>query len=244
MKKEEVFEFAGYRLVVNSLNCVPDDGKYLINTISPNSYGISVNDPKMNEALKGSDFLILDGLYFGWLPFFKYGKKIKRITGWDSFQYFSKKTDEKGGKVFFLGSSSETLAKITENYSRDFPNIETASYSPPFKSEFSEDDNLAMHRAVNAFKPDVLFVGLTAPKQEKWSFQNRDFLDAKIISTIGNVFDWYAGNSTRPNTFWQKTGLEWFIRIFYRPEVFRRNIKNQMIFFWHLFLIILKIKKI
>jgi bacterial polymer biosynthesis proteins, WecB/TagA/CpsF family len=244
MKKEEVFEFSGYKLVVNSLDCVPTDKKCLINTVSPNSYGISVKDKIMDAALKGSDFLILDGLYFGWLPLFKYGKKITRIAGWDSFQYFSKKTNEKGGKVFFLGSSDETLKKIVERYKLDFPNIETATYSPPFKSEFSEADNNAMHAAVNAFKPDVLFVGMTAPKQEKWSFQNKDFLDATTISTIGNVFDWYAGNSTRPSTFWQKIGMEWFIRIFYRPEVFRRNIKNQMIFFWHLFLIIINVKKI
>ncbi|MDR0811585.1 MAG: WecB/TagA/CpsF family glycosyltransferase [Paludibacter sp.] len=244
MKADEVFEFADYKLIVNSLDCVPSDKKYLINTVSPNSYGISTYDKAMDDALKGTDFLILDGLYFGWLPLFKYGKRIKRITGWDSFQHFSQRTNERGGKVFFLGSSTETLKKIVEKYKIDFPNIEIATYSPPFKPEFTDEDNRAIHAAVNAFKPDVLFVGMTAPKQEKWSFQNKQFVDTQIISTIGNVFDWYAGNSTRPNAFWQKIGLEWLVRIYYRPGVFRRNIRNQMIFFWHLFLVMIKVKKI
>jgi N-acetylglucosaminyldiphosphoundecaprenol N-acetyl-beta-D-mannosaminyltransferase len=71
--------FSGYTLVKNSLDCIPLNSKKLINTISPNSYGISVHDKAMDAALKGADFLILDGVYFGWLPLLKYGQKIKRI---------------------------------------------------------------------------------------------------------------------------------------------------------------------
>ena len=240
---QSIFTFDGYTLVVHSLEGIPLDRRFVINTVSPNSYGISLRDKAMDAALRGSDFLILDGVYFGWLPWFKYGKKIKRITGWDSFRFFSTKMQETRGRVFFLGSSEATLQKIKENYRQDFPDVTVGTYSPPYKPEFSEDDNQAMHKAINDFKPDVLFVGMTAPKQEKWAFQNRDFLDVHIITTIGNVFDWYAGNSKRPDVFWQKIGMEWLVRIFLRPEIFRRNIGNQMIFFWHLFLYLTKIKK-
>ena len=116
MKNDLVFEFNGYSLASQFLDSVPLDGRYVINTVSPNSYGISVHDKKMDDALRGSDVLILDGVYFGWLPRLKYGKKIKRITGWDSFQFFSKKMQSKRGRVFFLGSSEDTLEKITEKY--------------------------------------------------------------------------------------------------------------------------------
>ena len=68
-------------------------------------------------------------------------------------------------------------------------------------------------------------------------------LNAGLSISVGNVFDWYAGNSKRPGSFWQKMGLEWLVRIFLRPEVFKRNIGNQMLFFGHLFLRILRIKK-
>jgi glycosyltransferase, WecB/TagA/CpsF family len=239
-----VFHFSGYALVKDSLDCVPLDGRSVVNTISPNSYGISVHDKAMDEALKGSEFLILDGVYFGWLPRFRYGQKIKRITGWDSFQYFSHKMQERKGRVFFLGSGEETLQMIKERYAKDFPDVAVGTYSPPFKPEFTEEDNEAMHKAVNDFRPDVLFVGMTAPKQEKWSYRNKPYLDVHVITAIGNVFDWYAGNSKRPGVFWQKIGMEWLVRIFLRPEVFRRNIANQMLFFRHLLLILLRIKKL
>ena len=243
METKSVFKFDEYTLIIHSLECVPMNERLVINTISPNSYGLSVHDKDTDIALKNSDFLILDGVYFGWLPWFKYGQKIKRITGWDSFQFFSTKMQKTKGRVFFLGSSKETLEKIKECYHKDFPDVTVGVFSPPFKTNFTEEDNKIMHQAVNNFKPDILFVGMTAPKQEKWACQNKEFLNVHVISTIGNVFDWYAGNSKRPSVFWQKIGMEWLIRIFLRPEIFRRNIKNQMIFFWHLFLYLIKIKK-
>ena len=218
--------------------------QYLINTISPNSYGLAVKDSKVKEALQNSNILILDGLYFGWVALFKDGIRINRITGWDAFQYFSNELNKDKRKVFFLGSTNETLKKIVERYKQEYPNIEIGTYSPPFKDNFSEEDNIKMHEAVNAFKPDVIFVGMTAPKQEVWSYQNKDKLNTKVICSIGNVFDWYAGNSVRPSVFWQKIGMEWLIRIFLRPEIFRRNIGNQMLFFWHLFLNLIYLKKI
>lgn len=233
----------GFNIIQEDLSRVALNEKIVINTISPNSYGLSVKDPVMEKALKGSDYLVLDGVYFGLAAILLKGKKIKRITGWDCFQYFSSQMNTQKGRVFFLGSSESTLSKLKERFQQDFPNASVGTYSPPMKAEFSDLDNRKMHQMVNDFKPQVLFVGMTAPKQEKWSIQNKDFLDVNIISTIGNVFDWYAGNSVRPNEFWQKIGMEWLVRIFYRPEILKRNLGNQMLFFWHLIQYTLKLKK-
>lgn len=216
---------------------------FLINTISPNSYGLAVKNPQVKEALQKSDILILDGLYFGWVALFKKGVRINRIAGWDAFVFFSNQLNRSNGKVFFLGSSEETLLKIKERYNSEYPNVIVGTYSPPFKEEFSIEDNIKMHEAVNSFNPDVVFVGMTAPKQEVWSYQNKLQLNTLIICSIGNVFDWYAGNSKRPSVIWQKIGMEWLVRIFLRPEIFKRNIGNQMIFFRHLFLDILHLKE-
>lgn len=235
-------EFDGYRLIKDSLDCVPMDGKYVVNTISPNSYGISCLDEEMNQALKGADYLDLDGVYFGWLPLLRYGQKAHRITGWDCFMYYCNKLNSTGGKMFLLGSTEDTLAKMKARMEVEFPNVKVASYSPPYKPSFSEEDNKAMHDAVNAFSPDVLVIGMTAPKQEKWAYQNKKYCNFHVSIAIGNVFDWYAGNTIRPNEFWQKIGLEWLVRIFYRPEIFRRNIGNQMRFFRHLLLDMLRIR--
>ena len=235
--------FDGYTLVKESLDCVPMNGKAVVNTISPNSYGISQKDSDMDKALKGVDFLILDGVYFGLWPLLRYGKKARRITGWDSFIYYLERMQEVGGKVFLLGSTPETLRKMTARIRVEYPAVRVDSYSPPFKPEFDQDDNRKMIEAVNSFSPDILVVGMTAPKQEKWAYFNMPFLHAHVSIAVGNVFDWYAGNTRRPGKFWQKAGLEWFVRIFYRPEIFKRNISNQMVFFRHLALKLLRIKK-
>ena len=235
--------FDGYTLVKESLDCVPMNGKAVVNTISPNSYGISQKDSDMDKALKGADYLILDGVYFGLWPLLRYGKKARRITGWDSFIYYLERMQEVGGKVFLLGSTPETLRKMTSRIRVEYPAVRLDSYSPPFKPEFDQDDNRMMIEAVNSFSPDILVVGMTAPKQEKWAYFNMPFLHAHVSIAVGNVFDWYAGNTRRPGKFWQKAGLEWFVRIFYRPEIFKRNISNQMVFFRHLALKLLRIKK-
>ena len=88
---------------------------FVINTISPNSYGLATKDVKVEEALKNSDILILDGLYFGWASLIKKGIKINRIAGWDAFCSFSNQLNADNGRVFFLGSTPETLSKIVEN---------------------------------------------------------------------------------------------------------------------------------
>lgn len=235
--------FDGYTLVKDSLDCIPLDGKAVVNTISPNSYGLSRKDPDMDEALKGSDYLVLDGVYFGLWPLLRYGKRARRITGWDCFIYYLGRMQETGGKVFLLGSTPETLQKMTDRIGKEYPAVRVRSYSPPFKPEFDEEDNRKMAEAVNAFAPDLLVVGMTAPKQEKWTYFNMPRLNAHVSIAVGNVFDWYAGNTRRPGQFWQKAGLEWFVRIFYRPEIFKRNISNQMVFFRHLALRLLRIMK-
>ena len=160
------------------------------------------------------------------------------------FYHFIKRLNEQNGKAFFLGSSQSTLQKIKEKANIDYPNIRVGYFSPPFKPEFSDEENALMVEKINAFQPDILFVGMTCPKQEKWAIKHRKKLNAGLAICIGNVFDWYAGTQKPIHPFWFKIRLGWFVRIFVRPEVFRRNIGNQMLFFWHVILIFLKIKKI
>ena len=147
-------------------------------------------------------------------------------------------------KVYFLGSSETNLKKIKQKAKIEYPNIKVETYSPPFKPEFSDDENQAILNSINEFKPDVLFVGMTCPKQEKWAIKHREKLNANLVICIGNVFDWYAGTQKAIHPIWFKLRIGWLVRIFLRPEVFKRNIGNQMLFFWHVILIFLKLKKI
>lgn len=235
----------GYNVFSSRLDVLdPSINKLLINTFSPNSYGLALNDKKFETALKHTDVLVLDGVGIAFGSVLLNGKNIKKISGQDCFDYYMAEANKRNWKVYFLGSTEQTLQKIKDRAKQEFPHVITGSYSPPYRPEFTDEDNTAMVNAINAFKPDVLFVGLTAPKQEKWAYEHRDKVNARIISTIGNVFDWYAGNSKRPAKIWINLRLEWLVRIFLRPEIFKRNTGNQMMFLRDLFLHITHIKRI
>lgn len=241
----ETIDVLGYKVFSSSLNDIDSDiVKVLINTFSPNSYGIALKDDEFKTSLKNSDILVLDGMGIAIGSLLLHGRNIKKIAGQDCFDHLMLKANELKWRVFFFGSSESTLRKIEKRASVDFPNIIVGSYSPPFKAHFSPYDDMISTEKINTFQPDVLFVGLTAPKQEKWAYAHRDSVNARIISTIGNVFDWYAGNSKRPSKFWIALRLEWLVRIFYRPEILRRNLRNQMKFFRDLLLHISLLKRI
>lgn len=242
----KVIHSMGYTLFSDNLGLIPihGDSCRVVNTMSPNSYGISIKDKEFDQSLKITDYLVLDGVYFALSSLMLQGKNIKRNQGPDVFYHFIQRINEQKGKVFFLGSSNDTLQKIKERIKVDYPNICTAYFSPPFKPEFSDTENALMLEKINDFQPDILFIGMTCPKQEKWAIKHRSQLKSSLVITVGNVFDWYAGTQKGIHPFWFKIRLGWFIRIFLRPEVFRRNIGNQLLFFWHVILIFLKLKKI
>ena len=245
MKDFETTHVLGYDVFSSSLNIIhPSIDKLLINTFSPNSYGVALKDKEFEVALKNTDLLVLDGMGIAIGSLILNKKNIRKIAGQDCFDYLMMEANTRIWKVFFLGSTETTLQKIKDRANKEYPDATLKFYSPPYKDIFTENDNAKMIEAINAFQPDVLFVGMTAPKQEKWAYQHRDVVNARIISTIGNVFDWYAGNSKRPASIWIKLRLEWLVRIFLRPEIFRRNIKNQMMFFRDLLLHISYLKQI
>jgi len=215
----------------------------VLNTISPNSYGISTRDEIFKRALQKSDYLVLDGVYFAFASLLLQGKNIKRNQGPDVFYHFMQRANKFGKKVFFLGSTPGTLRLMKQKAAFLYPNIQVETYSPPFKSEFTEEDNNDMIKAINHFKPEIVFVGMTCPKQEKWAIQHRNKLNSNLVISIGNVFDWFAGTQKSIAPIWFKLRVGWLVRIFLRPEIFKRNIGNQMLFFWHIILMFFKIKK-
>lgn len=235
----------GFSVYSDDLKYIPIKGNKcrVINTISPNSYGITTRDEEFERALKTSDYLVLDGVYFAFASLLLQSKNIRRNQGPDVYYHFIDRLNKEKGKAFFLGSSESTLKKIRERAKNEYPDLTVETYSPPFKPEFSDGEKRLMAEKVNTFQPDILFVGMTCPKQEKWAIQQRPLLNAGLVICIGNVFDWYAGTQKAIHPIWFKLRIGWLVRIFLRPEVFRRNIGNQMLFFWHVILIFLKIKK-
>ena len=136
----------------------------------------------------------------------------------------------------FLGSSEEVLALIRERAAVDYPHLDVITYSPPFKPEFSDEDNQAMIGAINRADPDLLWIGMTAPKQEKWAYQHWDELNIHChCGTIGAVFDFYAGTLKRAPLSWQRHSLEWLHRLLMEPRrMWRRYIIGAAKFLYYI----------
>lgn len=197
------------------------EGKLLINTINAFSYDNARKDVLFSEALQKGDVLIPDGISIVKACRFLNAKSQpkERIAGWDLFVYEMEKLNRVGGKVMFLGSSDAVLNLIRQRVVEKYSKIEVDTYSPPYKPEFSDEDNEAMISAINHSNPDLLWIGMTAPKQEKWAYTHLDRLDVHChIGTIGAVFDFFAGTVKRAPERWQRAGLEWLYRLLSEPR--------------------------
>ncbi len=197
-------------------------GKMLINTINAHSYNTAQKDMEFAEALRGGDYLIPDGASIvkacQWLK--ASSQPIERIAGWDLFVLeMDRLKTQPHSKVMFFGSSEKVLSLIRKQVAVDYPDFEVVTYSPPYKPEFSDEDNQAMVHAINTANPDLLWIGMTAPKQEKWAYKHWNELNIHChCGTIGAVFDFYAGTAKRAPLWWQQHSLEWLFRFLMEPR--------------------------
>ena len=210
------------------------EGKLLINTINAFSYNNARKDVLFEEALTKGDVLIPDGISIVRTCHLLKAKSQpkERIAGWDLFTFEMHRLNKKGGKVMFLGSSEKVLGLIQKNAASRYPNLEVVTYSPPYKPQFTVEDDLNMVKAINDADPDLLWIGMTAPKQEKWTYADWDRLNIHChVGTVGAVFDFFAGTYKRAPEIWQRLGLEWLYRLLAEPRrMWRRYIIGNMEF--------------
>lgn len=239
--KSEILGYGVYDEGLDSLRCdikmsIEKRRRAWLACFNPHSYVQTLHDIEFAESLRSSNWLVPDGVGVVWASFLLGGRIRQRITGHDVFDLVNDYLNEVGGSVFFLGSTEENLQKIKERFISDYPNaIFSGSYSPPYKDSFDQSDSAAMLKAINSAKPDVLWVGMTAPKQERWIFSHVDDLDVAFAGAIGAVFDFYTGNVRRSHPIFQKCGLEWLPRLVKQPKrLWRRMFLSAPIFLAHL----------
>lgn len=202
--------------------------------INPHSYVLTKHDAAFACALRAADWLIPDGVGIVVASKLQRGTIRHRVTGSDIFMGLMPKLDQRGRRVFFLGSSPATLDAIRARVSRDFPAVQIAGmYSPPYKETFSQEETDAMVNMINASQVDVLWVGLTSPKQDLWLHENHQRLQVKFAAGIGAVFDFYANKVKRSSPVFQRLGLEWLPRLLREPRrLWRRTFISAPLFMW------------
>ena len=224
------------------------EGKLLINTVNAHSYNTARKDSLFAEALTNGDVLIPDGVSIvkacKWIKAKSQPKE--RIAGWDLFSFEMEKLEreseelrtksEESKIVMFMGSSQKVLDLIVKRAAEVYPHLKVVAYSPPYKPEFSDEDNKAIIDAINAANPDLLWIGMTAPKQEKWTYSHWNELNIHChVGTIGAVFDFFAGTVERAPIWWQEHGLEWLYRLIKEPKrMWRRYIIGNTLFLWNM----------
>lgn len=203
--------------------------------MNPHSYVQARSSPDASAALRSADWLLPDGAGIVLASRMFDAEIRERVTGADIFFGVQDELSRRGGgRVFFLGSTEMTLAKILSKMAEDYPNIEVVgTYSPPYLPEFSPVETAKMVTCINAAKPDILWVGMTAPKQEMWISDNLTQLDVGVAGGIGAVFDFYVGNIRRSPEVFQRYHLEWLPRLLQEPRrLWRRTLVSMPIFLW------------
>ena len=201
-------------------------GRYMA-CANPHALVTAEQDSTFADSLRAADIVLPDGAGILVAGRILENRVHERVTGMEFFCGLSARAEAEGGvSYYFLGSTEAVLERIKARLAADYPSITVAgTLSPPFKDEFDEDDNATMIEAVNAVRPDVLWVGMTAPKQEKWIYQNRARLDVPFIGAIGAAFDFYAGTKKRAPAWVGRMGLEWLPRLVREPKrLWRRNL--------------------
>ena len=224
------------------------EGKLLINTINAHSYNTARKDSLFAEALTNGDVLLPDGVSIVMACKWIKAKSLpkERIAGWDLFAFEMEKLEreseelrtksEESKIVMFMGSSQKVLDLIVKRAAEVYPHLKVVTYSPPYKTEFSDEDNKAIIDAIHAANPDLLWIGMTAPKQEKWTYSHWKELNIHChVGSIGAVFDFFAGTMKHAPMWWQDHGLEWLYRLLKEPKrMWRRYIIGNALFLWNM----------
>lgn len=191
----------------------------IVDCLNPHSFVTALEDADFRNALERCDFLLPDGEGIRISLKRWKGIEICKIAGDDLHKHLLSQLQARNGKAYYMGSSDKVLGLIRNRLANEYPNIEIRCFSPSFGEAIPDDESKAILDDIRAFKPDVLFVSMTAPKQEKWAEKYRAELEGVgIVACIGAVFDFYAGTKKRAPKWAIKMKLEWLVRLLKEPR--------------------------
>jgi N-acetylglucosaminyldiphosphoundecaprenol N-acetyl-beta-D-mannosaminyltransferase len=194
-------------------------------------------DAEFREVYANASLVVADGMPILWASKFLGTPLAGRVCGSDLFPALCECAAERGWRVYFLGGMPGVAEKAAEALRRVNPSIQVVgTYSPPFGFEKDEAENRKIIAQIREARPDVLFVGLGAPKQEKWMYRYRNEHGAVVTLGIGISFDFVAGTLVRAPRWLQNIGLEWLWRVMAEPKrLWKRYLVEDPVFFWWVF---------
>lgn len=182
-------------------------------------------DAKMRKACLDATYSVPDGMPLVWLARLHGIPMARRCYGPEFLETFCK---EAGPAVrhYFYGSSPEVLGKLTAKLQAKFSINIVGAFSPPFRP-MTDLESTQVIRKINDAQPDIIWVGLGAPKQEIWINEHLALLEAPILAAVGAAFDFHAGTKRQAPVWMREHGLEWFFRLLTEP---RRLAKRYLVY--------------
>ena len=198
---------------------------------------------EFRAVLREASLCLPDGMPLVWIARAR-GIKANRVSGPDLMIDFCKKTGNKGYRHFFYGGAPGVPKELAQSLQQRFPDLKVAGwYSPPFR-ELTLDETADVIRKINETSPDVIWVGLGCPKQERWMRANCERLGAPVMLGVGQAFDVHTGHLPRAPKFMCEHGLEWLFRLCVEPRrLWRRYLVTNTSFLAGLFVEALGLKR-
>lgn len=214
-------------------NLIKAGQKVLFTTLGAPSITWAQNSAEFFNHFQQADVVLPDGILAVWMARCLRHKVSQRASGPDFVDMFLPVAEKEGFSIFFMGSTNDTLEKLKSNCLEKHPALNIAGLLSPLFGEFDDAADRRLVNAINQTHPDVLFVGMTAPKQELWLSRNFSQLDILFAMGVGASFDYLAGNKPRVPKWLGKLGFEWLYRLVHEPRrLWRRNVCGNAILFW------------
>lgn len=183
------------------------------------------DDPEVAMVLNEADIATPDGMPVVWaMRSFGY-RQQQRVYGPTLMLEICRSAEQAGDRIFLYGGREDTLPVLIERLLQKFPRLKIAgSYSPPFRALTEEEDRL-VRDTINESQADIVFVGISTPKQEKWMYEHRGYFPGVTLIGVGAAFDFHAGRTKQAPAWMQRNGLEWLFRLSSEPtRLWRRYI--------------------
>lgn len=175
-------------------------------------------DPELKQVFNGAFLATPDGMPLVWELHRRGHPQAGRVYGPDLMLELFAQGQQAGLRHFLYGATPQTLEKLRCGLLRKSPEaLIVGSYAPPFRP-LTEAEERDTARMINQTAADIVWVGLSAPKQERWMARMRDRLEAPVLIGVGAAFDFHAGNIPQAPTWMQQAGLEWLFRLAAEPR--------------------------
>lgn len=176
------------------------------------------HDKEFKKIYAEADLNVPDGVPLLWAARFLGRPLVERVNGTDLFEALCARAAERGHRVFLLGGPPGAAAQAAKILQQRNARLRVAgAYAPPMGFFNDYDENQRIERMIREAQPDILFVGLGAPKQEKWIHRHMHKINVPVSIGVGASFEYVAGASPRAPRWMQRTGLEWLHRVLSDP---------------------------